>query len=190
MSVVASSATWNVKEGVRARARVCVCVCVWNTSRSRRGEVQRGDLFLSLVKWPPVFAAVLEKDYQACNSRLADSVTRTPLVCATRVAVVNVSIVRSRGPRGGMSNDLILATRRRRGGGRKENRQKHVRRRYGFFCDSFIEPTPLCNDTPAAFSIPSFEREQWAAFLGLHGVPCFLNFSFFFPPSLLPTLEI
>lgn len=75
------------------------------------GEVQRGDLFLSLVKWPPVFAAVLEKDYQACNSRLVDSVTRTPLVCATRVAVVNVSIVRSRGPRGGMSNDLILATR-------------------------------------------------------------------------------
>lgn len=43
-----------------------------------------------------------------------DSVTRTPLVCATRVAVLNVSIVRLRGPRGGMSNNLILATRTRR----------------------------------------------------------------------------
>lgn len=89
------------------KERGCARICVEHEA----GEVQRGDLFLSLVKWPPVFAAVLEKDYQACNSRLADSVTRTPLVCATRVAVVNVSIVRSRGPRGGMPNDLILATR-------------------------------------------------------------------------------
>lgn len=106
---------------------VCICVCVWNTSGSRRGEVQRGDLFLSLVKWPPVFAAVLEKDYQACNSRLADSVTRTPLVCATRVAVVNVSIVRSRGPRGGMSNDLILATRQEEEGEGEEGESAEAR---------------------------------------------------------------
>lgn len=86
-----------------------------------------------------------------------DSVTRTPLVCATRVVVLNVSIVRSRGPRGGMSNDLILATRTRRSTDRRAEARPTIRTFLAIRLSNVFRNDTLCFDS-SFFS--SFENNE------------------------------
>lgn len=110
-----------------------------------------------------------------------DSVTRTPLVCATRVAVLNVSIVRSRGPRGGMSNDLILASEQTKPEARPTIRAflalplSNLFRNDTRRLDSSFFPTFENNQTRSWHSLPS---DVPAVPSGSLGFPRFLAISF------------